>query len=324
MFGKAEMIKAELANLSCVSQVGSSRFVPGRDMDGSGFIPEGFDENNPIIIFNNQVDYNFISTMKMNIVKGRDFSKEFSTDSSAAIINETLAKKLGWEDPLNKKLTGFRRNEAFDLKVIGIVEDFHFRSLHDVIEPAIMFPGENSNRFLIVRLNPGDPEQNLSLIRDKWDNIGISMAFDYYFLDEDFDRLYKADQRVGEVFIFFTLIAVIIACLGLFGLASYNAEQKKKEIGIRKALGSSVQIIVLMLTRQFIKWIVLANIIAWPLAYFFVSEWLGNFAYGISIYSNLWIFIFSALITLFIALFTVIYQAVKAAVINPVDAIKYE
>jgi putative ABC transport system permease protein len=150
------------------------------------------------------------------------------------------------------------------------------------------------------------------------------MPFDYYFLNEDYDRLYQAERRVGEMFLYFTIIAIIIACLGLFGLASYNAEQKRKEIGIRKALGSSVGSIVLMLSKQFSKWVVVANVIAWPLAWLFMHEWLGNFAYGIRVIDHLWIFVISALTALVIALLTVAYQAVRAALINPVDAIKYE
>lgn len=321
---KSEMIKAEIQNLSCVVEVASSQFVPGRDMDGSGFIPEGYDENNPIILFNNQVDYNYLETMQMKMVSGRAFSREFSTDSTAAIINQTLANKLGWDDPLNKVITGFKRDTSYNLKVIGVVEDFHFRSLHDVIEPTIMFLGASNSRFLNVRLIDGDPQEYLTIIRDRWMEMESSMPFDYYFLDVDFDSLYRAEKRVGGIFIFFTTIAIIIACLGLFGLAAYNAEQKRKEIGIRKALGSSVQLIVLMLSKQFSKWILIANILAWPAAYLFISEWLGNFAYSIRIMDNWWIFFVSALVALFIALITVIYQALKAALINPVDAIKYE
>lgn len=324
LFEKAQLIKSELLNLSCVTNATTSRFVPGRDMDGSGFIPEGYDDNNPIIIFNNQVDYDYLKTMQMEIVEGRDFNREFSTDSSAVIINETLLKKLGWAEPLGKKITTFRNNEAFDLTIIGVVRDFHFRSLHDVIEPSLMFIGRNNTRFINVKLVPGNVEQNITMIKNKWQEMESSMPFDYYFLEEDFDSQYKAEQRIGEVFIYFTLIAIIIACLGLFGLASYNAEQKTREIGIRKALGSSVQSIILMLSKQFTKYIIFANIIAWPLAWYFINEWLSNFAYRINIIDKWWIFPFAAFVGLFIALLTVIYQAIKAAIINPVEAIKYE
>ncbi|MCF8369713.1 MAG: ABC transporter permease [Bacteroidales bacterium] len=324
LFSKADLIKSEFNNLSVVKDVTSSRFVPGRDMDGSGFIPEGYDENNPIIIFNNQVDFSYIETMEMNILSGRSFSKEFSTDSLSVVINETLVKKLGWEEPLGKKITGFGRDKPFDLTVIGIVEDYHFRSLHDVIEPSLMFVGNNNNRFISVRLNSGDIKYNIEMLKDKWKEIESTMPFDYYFLDEDYDNLYKAEQRVGEIFIYFTVIAIVIACLGLFGLASYNAEQKTREIGIRKALGSSVNRILIMLSKQFSKWVLIANIIAWPVSWYFISEWLGNFAYSIKIVDKWWIFLLSAGIAFIIALLTVTYQTIKAAIINPVDAIKYE
>jgi len=321
---KANIFKSEFLNLSSVSAVSTSRFVPGRDMDGTGYIPEGYDENNPVIIFTNIVDHDYISTMEMQIIEGREFDREFATDSSAVIINEALKKKLGWEKPLNKKITGFGSDGEFDLNVIGVVRDFHFRSLHDVVEPSLMFITSNHARNLNIRLHAGDVQEQVRLIREKWQEIETSIPFDYYFLDEDFNSQYKAEQRIGEIFIYFTFIAILIACLGLFGLASYNAEQKTKEIGIRKALGSSIQKIVFMLSKQFTKWVIIANVIAWPLAWYFINDWLGNFAYSIKILDYWWIFMVSAILSIFIAILTVSYQAIKAALANPVDAIKYE
>ena len=205
----AHDIKNEFRNLSCVKNVASSRFVPGRDMDGSGFIPEGYDETNPIIIFNNQVDFDYIKTMEMEIVEGRDFSREYSTDSLAVVINETLVKKLGWEEPLGKVITGFGRNEPFDLKIVGVVKDFHFRSLHDVIEPSLMFISENNSRFVNVRLQPGNVFDQIKTLKAKWEDLEPTMPFDYYFLDEDFNNQYTAEQRIGKIFIYFTLIAIL-------------------------------------------------------------------------------------------------------------------
>lgn len=324
LFDQAEFIKSEFKNLACVQSISGSQFVPGRDMDGSGFIPEGYEENNPVIIFNNQVDEDYIKTMKMEVVEGRDFSRSFATDSAAVIINKTLANKLGWEYPLNKKITGFGASGPIDLTVIGVVSDFHFRSLHDVIEPSLLFIGNRNNRFLNVRLSPGNHLEALHILEDKWQEINTMLPFDYYFLDQDFDRLYKAEDRVGELFLYFTLIAIIVACLGLFGLASFNAEQKKKEIGIRKALGASILRIILMLSKKFILLVLVANIIAWPAAFYFMQEWLNQFAYRIYLWDTWWIFLLSALFALLIALLTVAYQALKAALINPVEAIKYE
>jgi putative ABC transport system permease protein len=321
---KATVFKSEFSNLSFVSAVSTSRFVPGRDMDGSGYVPEGYDENNPVIIFTNVVDHDYIRTMEMTIVEGREFSREFATDSNAVIINETLAKRLEWDQPLGKKITGFGNSGEFDLHVVGVVKDFHFRSLHDVVEPGLMFISSNHPRNLNIRLQQGNIHEQMNILREKWEEIEFSIPFDYYFLDEDFNRQYKAEQRIGEIFIYFTIIAIVIACLGLFGLASYNAEQKTKEIGIRKALGSSVQRIVFMLSKQFTKWVLIANIIAWPLAWYFMSDWLSNFAYRIDILSYWWIFILAGLLAIIIAIITVVYQAIKAAITSPVDAIKYE
>lgn len=321
---KANIFKSEFLTLSCVTAVSTSRFVPGRDMDGTGYIPEGYDENNPIIIFTNTVDHDYIGTMEMEIIEGREFSRDFMTDSSAVIINEALTKKLGWDEPLNKKITGFGQEGEFDLNVIGVVQDFHFRSLHSIVEPSLMFITSNHARNLNIRLIDGNIQDQIATIKEKWEEIESSIPFDYYFLDEDFNSQYKAEQRIGEIFIYFTLIALLIACLGLFGLASYNAEQKTKEIGIRKALGSSMQRIVFMLSKQFTKWVILSNVIAWPVAWYFLNDWLGNFAYSIKILDYWLIFLVSALMSIFIAIITVSYQAIKAALTNPVDAIKYE
>lgn len=321
---KANILKTEISNLSCVSNVSTSRFVPGRDMDGSGYVPEGYDENNPIIIFTNMVDHDYLETMQMKILDGRSFSREFSTDSTAVIINETLVKKLGWENPLGKKITTFRNDTTIDLRVIGVVKDFHFRSLHALIDPSLMFIMPNHASNLNIRLQNGNVQEHLESIREKWQEIEANMPFDYYFLEEDFNNQYKADQRTGEIFIYFTIIAIFIACLGLFGLASYNAEQKYKEIGIRKALGSSVQGIVFMLSKQYTKWVLIANVFAWPLAWYFMNDWLGNFAYSIQLSEYWWIFFIAAFVTMLIAVFTVSYQAIKAAFTNPVDAMKYE
>jgi len=324
MKDNAGNIKNELINLSCVANISSSQFIPGRDMNGRGYIPEGVDEKTPWIIFSNVVDYDYVKTMRMEIVNGRDFSKEFSTDSNAIIINETLLRKLGWEDPMNKKITGFHYDSTFELHIVGVVKDFHFRSLHDAIEPCLMYIGPENENYLNVRLHPGNIMESINAIQDKWEETESSFPFDYFLLDKDLDNIYRAELRIGEIFLVFTLIAIFIACLGLFGLASYNAEQRTREIGIRKALGSSVEQIVLLMSKQFMLWIILANIIAWPLAYYFMDRWLGNFAYSIQVMDQWYIFIISGLATLFIAILTVLYQAVKAALTDPVYAIKYE
>jgi putative ABC transport system permease protein len=317
-------IKNELKNISCVENISMSQFVPGRDMNGMGYIPEGVDEKTPWIIFTNIVDYDYVKTMGMEIISGRDFSREFATDSNAVIINETLLKKLTWDEPLNRKITGFHYDSTFELHVIGVVRDFHFRSLHDAIEPCMMYIGSQNNSNLNIRMHPGDLAQNIDAVRKKWEETESSFPFDYFLLDKDLDNMYRAESRTGEIYLAFTFIAIFIACLGLFGLASFSAEQRTREIGIRKALGCSVEQIVVMMSRQFTFWIILANVIAAPIAFYFIDRWLSNFAYSIQVFDKWYIFLLSCLATLAIAVITVLYQSVKAAMTDPVSAIKYE
>jgi putative ABC transport system permease protein len=320
----AEYLKSQFKQLSIVENVATSRFVPGRDMDGTGYIPEGYDDNNPVIFFTNTVGFDYLETMEMEMIEGRAFSKEYATDSLAIIVNETLVKKLGWDQPIGKKIVGFVDTIEVERHVIGVVRDFHFRSLHAVVEPTVMFITHNNARNLNIRLKPGNYTEQIKTLREQWEQMEGALPFDYYFLDKDFDSQYKSDQRLGELFIYFTLIAIFIACLGLFGLASYNAEQRTREIGIRKVLGSSIEGIIVLLSRQFSIWIIIANLIAWPLAWLFLNRWLANFAYRIHLASYWYIFILAAVSTLVIAYITVIYQAIKAAIANPVQALKYE
>ena len=321
---KIDVLKSELLNLSCVDKVSASRSVISRGIDGTGYHPEGFDENSPWIIFNNSVDEDYIETMGMDLIKGRGFSKEFGTDTSSIIINKTLMKRLGWEDPLGKKIGTFHDTIEIPLTIIGVIDDYHSNSLHKVVDPSLLCFYPQELRFLNLKLNPGNINTSLETIKAKWNELEKCFPFDYYFLDQDFENFYRADKRMGEIFIYFTIIAIFVACLGLFGLASYSAEQKTKEIGIRKAIGSSVASLVIMLTKQFVKWILIANIIAWPVAYYYMDKWLGNFAYNIELSDFWWLFVASAAISFAIAVLTVSSQALRAAMANPVESLKYE
>jgi len=262
--------------------------------------------------------------MGMDLIKGRGFSKEFGTDTSSIIINKTLMKRLGWEDPLGKKIGTFHDTIEIPLTIIGVIDDYHSNSLHKVVDPSLLCFYPQELRFLNLKLNPGNINTSLETIKAKWNELEKCFPFDYYFLDQDFENFYRADKRMGEIFIYFTIIAIFVACLGLFGLASYSAEQKTKEIGIRKAIGSSVASLVIMLTKQFVKWILIANIIAWPVAYYYMDKWLGNFAYNIELSDFWWLFVASAAISFAIAVLTVSSQALRAAMANPVESLKYE
>jgi putative ABC transport system permease protein len=230
--------------------------------------------------------------------------------------------QLGWEgQPLDKRITiqGFRRG-----RVIGVVKDFHSKSLHQRIEPLVIQIAPDSEAFLqlVTRIAPGNIERALDDIREAWEQVYPNDPFVYSFLDQDFDSLYRSERLRGRIFLTFSALAVLIACLGLLGLASFTAEQKTKEIGIRKVLGASEVSIVRLLSMEFIRLVLLAGLIAWPLAYLVMHNWLGNFAYRIKM--PLVIFLLAGVLAVIIALATVSIQAVRASLADPVDSLRTE
>jgi putative ABC transport system permease protein len=251
-------------------------------------------------------------------VEGRFFSEEFPTDvTQAVVVNEAAVKAMGMESPVGKRLR-FRDWEA---TIIGVIKDFHQTSLHNPIEPLV-FRYSYDFPHILAKISSKNVPETLVFMEKTWKKFVKDYPFSYEFLDEKIDNFYKTERTIGKVFQYFTSVAILIACLGLFGLASFTAEQRTKEIGIRKVLGGKVSGIILLLSREFTKWILLANVIAWPVAYLVANRWLQNFAYRVNM--GLGIFIFSAASALVIAILTVSYQAIKAALANPVDSLRYE
>jgi putative ABC transport system permease protein len=271
------------------------------------------------------VDYDFISEYGMKIVAGREFKRTISSDEGASVIlNETAAKAFGWTpmDAIGKRIQGMGREAKHIREVIGVVRDFHFQGLQKSIEPMVMMVFTRLFSTLTLTVRTDQLRETLPFIEQKWNEFHLGEVFSYYFLDEDFNRYYLSEETVGRLFSVFTSLAIFLSCLGLFGLASFTAEQRTKEIGIRRVLGASLSGVVILLTKEFVRLVAVANIIAWPLAYYAMNRWLHNFAYRIDL--GLWIFVISALLALFIALFTVSYQSIKAATANPVDSLRYE
>jgi putative ABC transport system permease protein len=269
------------------------------------------------------VDHDYIETLGMNIVEGRDFSREYSTDVDAVIINQATAEQFNWDQPLDHKV-GRVISMQGDFKlyqVIGVVEDFHYETLRENIGPLVMFLGDNTGR-ISFRIKTDNLSSTLGLLEKKWKEFLPNQPIEYAFMDERFENMYRAEQRIGKIFGVFTTLAVFIGCLGLFGLAAFTAEQRTKEIGIRKVLGATAPGIIRLLMKEFVILIAVANVIAWPVAYFVMQGWLKDFAYRISI--GMWIFILAGVLTLLIAMLTVIYQATKAALMDPVDSLRYE
>ncbi|MDH4197672.1 MAG: ABC transporter permease, partial [Candidatus Aminicenantes bacterium] len=269
------------------------------------------------------VDYDYIRTLGMTILEGRDFSREFSTDKSAVIINEEAVKQYQFSEPLGKILSRYR-SEKGDLDshtVIGVVKNFHFDSLRSAIEPMMMVLGESTGR-ISFRVKAGGIPEGVKSLERTWKKFLPDQPLNFGFMDEKFDELYRAERRIGRIFGVFAGLALLIGCLGLFGLASYVAARRTKEIGIRKVLGATEPGIVGLLMKEFLLLVGLANILAAPAAYFVMKKWLGSFAYRTPI--EAWIFAVAAATTLAIAALTVSYRSLKAAATQPVDCLRYE
>ncbi|HVO72576.1 MAG TPA: ABC transporter permease [Ignavibacteriaceae bacterium] len=269
-----------------------------------------------------RIDYDYLKTLGIQVVNGRNFSREFGTDSSAIILNEVAIKQLGYKNPIGEKLYTWEQGGALvSYDIIGIVKNFNFESLHQEIGPLCLSL-DKSTGHISFKVNAASITVILKEAEKKWKVLVPEMPFSYSFMDEHFNEVYGAERRVGTIALSFSALAILIACLGLFGLATFLAEQKTKEIGIRKVLGASVPSVLLMLSKEFIKWIIIANVIAWPLAYYFMNKWLQDFAYRIEL--SLWLFIIAGFIALVIALLTISIQAIKAATANPVESLRYE
>lgn len=320
-------VRDQLTNIPGVKAVGASSLVPGRGRTKSIFFPEGLNDNEPQTMDYFTIDPHYIPTMNMEMAQGRNFSADFSTDATqSVIINQATAIKLGWDNPIGKtfrlpNLPGDQGDEQI-LTVIGVVKDFHIASLHQKIEPQIIFYDLSSVNHISIRLAPENISHTIGLLEKEWKKISPDRPFDFYFLDQSFDSQYRAEERLGKISLYFSLLGILIASLGLLGLSSYTTERRTKEIGVRKVLGATETGIVLLLSKEIVRWVLVANIIAIPVAYWLADRWLGNFAYRINL--GWTTFVLAGLVALSIAVITVSFQAVRAALANPVESLRYE
>ncbi|GAB3953697.1 ABC transporter permease [Spirosoma harenae] len=307
---------------------GASNPIGNNNIGGNGMF---FEQNGAIsptsqVVQRFQVDEDFLNTMQIKLLSGRNFSESFKSDSqNAVLVNETLVKQLGWKNPVGKRVQYYIDNEGHtaESRVIGVVQDFHTYSLQHKIEPLVLqMPAPADKDNIYVRIQPEKTTEALSYIQSIYKTFDPSSTLDFHFLDENFSKQYKAEQKQGEVLLTFTILAVLIACLGLFGLAAFAAEQRTKEIGVRKVLGASVMSIVTMLSKDFLKLVIIAIVIATPIAWYAMNQWLQDFAYKLPI--TWWIFAVAGLLALIIALLTVSLQSAKAALVNPVKSLRSE
>jgi predicted permease len=319
--GFYEAFKLEALTDPAVLGVTSADQLPTYILNSTSSVSwQGKDPNDDILIHNTTVTHDYFATMKMKITAGRAFSREFTTDEKQAyILNEAAAELLGEDPVVGKSLTMWENTG----NIIGVVKDFHFKSVNTRIEPLVIrLRPPQPYTFLLVRLSDKDLSGTLERLGRAWDKVSPEFPMETSFLDEEFDRLYRAEQRMGGLFGAFTVLAIVIACLGLLGLASFMAERRTREIGIRKVLGATASSIVLLLSREFFILVILANIVAWPAAWYVMARWLQNYAYHAPL--NPLVFVGAAVSALLIALLTVSFQAVRAALSEPVESIRYE
>lgn len=321
-----EAFKNEISKLSGIISSSFAGYIPVSNSsrsDNTYSTEAVMNEKNGFNMQNWNVDYNYIPTLGMEMIKGRNFSPDFGSDSSAIIINEATVKLIGFDDPIGKKIytNDGPGQPSIPMTIIGVVKNFNFESLRKNVGPLCFRLG-NNRWASAYRITSSHIPELLKNIETTYRRMAPGMPFDYEFLDESFDNMYREEQRVGKVALTFAILAVFIACLGLFGLATYMAEQRTKEIGVRKVLGASVSGIVSMLSKDFIKLVFVSFILAVPFAWWAMNNWLQEFAYRIQI--SWWVFVLAGILALFIALLTVSFQAIRAAIANPIKSLRTE
>lgn len=300
--------------VSCASHL---PFMIGSN--SGGFMWDGRDTDDDVLISIMSGDTDLPGLMKYELVSGRYFSEEFSTDTASVLINESAARVMGFDDPINKWISW--GGEA-RFNIIGVVKDFHFQKLHREIDPLVIFNIPGQTHYVLVRINGFNNEETLAYIEETWNSFIPAFPFHARFLDHTYERFHISEARLSRIIRYFTILAIIISCLGLFGLAAFTAEQRTKEIGIRKVMGASVGSIIMLQQREFMLLALIANVISWPLAWYFMTDWLNGFAYKIYLHPGF--FVLAGALTMTITFLTVLFLAWRASLKSPVDAIKWE
>ncbi len=317
---KYEVFKQQLLNSPGVQGVTRSTNVPSHiNTHEYDLAWEGKSQDERVVAIHNGIGYEFLPMMNIQLLQGRNFSKDFISDSTGFIINETALRIIGYEDPIGKPLTFLQRKGT----IIGVVKDFHLSSLREPIKPLIMYLGENETwGNILVKTKPGETQEAITTVERLFKEFEPSFLIKYQFADIEFQKLYNSEQIVSKLSFSFSVLAIFIACLGLFGLMMFTVEQRRKEIGVRKVIGATTMNIVSMLSNDIVKLVIVAAFFAAPLAWFAMDNWLGQFAYKIDL--DWWIFVTPAIITLLVALFTTSWQAIKAGLSNPVNSLRSE
>ena len=317
-----EMVKTQMLRLASVQSATRMLEMPGRMVRTTGIWYEDAPDNKPANVYLFSGDADLINTMNMKMVKGEYFTQETKQFYKEFVVNETAVKHFGWKDgEVIGKLMNFGERGSEPGKIIGVIKDFHFKHLHDAIDPLVMYLEPSyEGSYLALKIKSGNLKEAVADVEHTWKNILPQHEFQYQFLDESFDKLFDQEKRLGELFSIFSGLAIFISCLGLFGLASFTMEQSRKSVAVRKVLGASVTNIVIMMSKDFLKLVLLGMIVAAPVAYYSMNKWLGGFAYNVGFG---WIvFLYAAIAGLLVAFFTVSYHSLRAATSNPVNSLK--
>jgi hypothetical protein len=316
-----EAFKSELQNRSGIVNVSATNQHPAEvENSSSGFRWEGYNPDDVVLFHLLASDFNYIETMGMELEVGRSFSKDYLSDSTAIMLNGEAARLMNFTDPIGQKVDG---GDSLPYTVIGVLKDFHFKSIHQKIEPLILFLGKKDNLdYTMVRISPGDPKEKLTTIESVWKKFNPGREFVYTFLDEDFNDIYRAEEQTGIIFKYFSGLAILISCLGLFGLASFTMEQRTKEFGVRKVFGASFLKLFSTASWGFIFLVIIAFSLSVPVSLYFMAQWLDGFAYHVALGAE--VFLLAGVISFAIALLTVSYQSVKSALINPAECLRNE
>nr|NQU89250.1 ABC transporter permease [Bacteroidota bacterium] len=315
-----ESVKAELLQNPNILSVTASQSVPGVDRSVQNCYKKGDDPKTAIMINENRVQHDYVKTFGLRIVAGRDFDPAMKTDTAAFIINQIAEKKLGLDNPVGQEVNVWDQPG----KIIGVVENYNFFSLHSEIDPLVLSMYDSWFNRVSIKLAPENIKETMAFIEDVFKKADPNYTFEYSFVSEAFTQMYRKEDRINKLITSAALLAILISMLGLYALTSFTVRQKFKEIGIRKAMGSSVGKIIIMLFRDLSKWMVIGNVIAWPMAFWLINNWLQNFAFRIELWQNWWIFVLAGMIALTIGALTILYQALVAARANPVDALRWE
>jgi len=316
-----ESVKADILMNPRVLQISAVSNIPGRRFNQNPI--QWVSSEDSYACSEMRVDHDFIKTLDLKILKGRDFSIDRAYDSeNVFIINEAAGQLYDWKDPVNEELIWYDDEITRNGKIIGVVEDFHFQSLHTSIEPLILYIDPGEFNYFFIRVNGSGINESITYLKNKFTGLDPANPFNYFFLNDDFAKLYVAEERMQKVSGYFTLLAIIISCIGLFGLSAFSAERRTKEIGIRKVNGATTGNIIRMLSFDYIRWILIAFLVSAPIGYIIMNDWLKNFAYQVG--NSGWIYLGAGLIALMIGTLTVSFQAYRAARRNPIESLRYE